>query len=928
MHRSWWICITICCLDLLGCKSVFNKQLSLSYTVSVADAAKQIFVVRLFIEGASSGEFRIRSYSFQEQTNVSDFSAVYETGEPIEVQHVEKKVGIRGNNYTEISKILKNNKTGDIHVSYQMRVGTNFAPHGVQNFDTYGYMCDRFALVSGRNLFLLPDNQVSSARVRFVVPNDWDISVPWDLLGGWFVPKSVPSNLKEELVNTAIALGLLERRTERIGETDVDVCIYKGWEGKIKQRIYDTAFLIYNSVHDLFGGGGTGKYVFNFVPKTDDDIVINVSSWSTSQGSEMVPITGERWLACTQNLIDRWVKYPPFNMMYENHEDFWVVDGIRRYYAILIGEKLGWLEGSRYLDAEYTQFSMQVAGKKPNTPVTNPRDNEQFIGDVRELFTSQSKILERKRRSIAPTVISFVDREIQRQSHGDYRLEDVLRYQYANRKGLSFLRDIRIVAGSDVAEGLRSYLYDVSKIPRKLGIVRPLPDFPVQKLKDGISGRTDTLRLLLTGETLGHLEHCGCKSNQNGGIARRATYVAQMRRDYSDILVLDTGNLFPISSNHFRLSEFDEKELGVYLAAVGEIGYDMAGISFNELFYGQRFFERNTSALGFPFVCANVLKAGVPIAIPYLSVPLGDYQVGLLGIFQRPTFRNNDETYLFDDRIAGLDILDPVETIARHLPNLRKENDFVVVIGTLEPDLIVNQVSRLEGVDMIISRGVMKKYLIETEEGTTMIPLRLSGFYNETLVIYEQTGLYSIDSIELWVDRELGIVGWRRDKTPLSEEIEDNEIIRSMIDNLYSSVMDVNIEPLMHWDPRFSQSDYVGVNACKSCHPSEHAQWQTTRHAFAINTLLDVRRHFQPKCVVCHVTGMGYKTGYEMGELKHPLINVQCEMCHGPGGDHIRNPWNAEMIRAPTAQHCVTCHDQEHSDFVFDTYYPKVRHRN
>lgn len=926
MRRSYWICIIFCCFSIISCNSVFKKQLSLFYTIGVADPVNQVFDIELVIQGASIGDLEIRSYIFNEQTDLSNFSAVYDTEEPIEVKHVEKRVGIRGNTYTEISKILTNKKIGDIRVSYQMRVGTNFAPHGVQNFDTHGYMCDRFALVSGRNLFLLPADPTSSVRIRFDVPNGWDISVPWDLLDGWFVPSARPSGLKAELVNTAIALGFLERRTKRIGDTDVSVCIFKGWEEKIKRRICQTAFLIYDSVQDLFGGGGTGKYVFNFVPKTDDDIAINASSWSTSQGSEMVPITGERWLACTEKLIDRWVKYPPFHMMYKNQQDFWVVDGIRRYYAIRIGEELGWLEGRRYLEAEHTRFAMQVAEGKLNTPVSISKDKLQLNRDVRELYSSQSKILEKKRRSIAPTVMFFVDREIQRHSRGKFRFEDVLRYQYFKRKGLSLLRDIRKVAGAEVAKELPAYLYDVTKIPRKMGIVRPLPDFPAQKLQDVNPGGTDTLRILLTGETLGHLEHCGCKSNQNGGIARRATYVAQRRRDFTDILVLDTGNLFPISSNHFRLTEFDEKELEVYLAAVGEIGYDMAGISFNELFYGYAFFERNTSVLDFPFVCANVVKAGVPIARPYLSLRLGHYQIGLLGIFQRPTFRNKDETYLFDDRIAELDILDPVETIVRYLPKLRKENDLVVVIGTLEPDLIANQVSQLDGIDMIITRGLIKKYLVETDEGTAMTPLRLSGFQNGTLVIYEQTGPYSIDTIELWVDQEHGIVGWQREKTPLSEEIEDDGIIRTMIDNLYSSVIDVNIEPPMNWDERFSQSNYVGVALCQTCHPSEHTQWQTTRHAFAMNTLLDVRRHFQPKCVVCHVTGMGHETGYKMGDLKHPLINVQCEMCHGPGGDHIRNPWNSEMIRAPTAQHCVTCHDQEHSDFVFDSYYPKVKH--
>ena len=64
----------------------------------------------------------------------------------------------------------------------------------------------------------------------------------------------------------------------------------------------------------------------------------------------------------------------------------------------------------------------------------------------------------------------------------------------------------------------------------------------------------------------------------------------------------------------------------------------------------------------------------------------------------------------------------------------------------------------------------------------------------------------------------------------------------------------------------------------------------------------------------------------QFGNVRHPLINVQCEMCHGPGSQHVTNPIAGKMIRTPSKQLCTTCHDQEHSDFVMEEYYPKVKH--
>ena len=55
-------------------------------------------------------------------------------------------------------------------------------------------------------------------------------------------------------------------------------------------------------------------------------------------------------------------------------------------------------------------------------------------------------------------------------------------------------------------------------------------------------------------------------------------------------------------------------------------------------------------------------------------------------------------------------------------------------------------------------------------------------------------------------------------------------------------------------------------------------------------------------------------------------MNVQCEMCHGPGSAHIKTPLQVNMLRRPPEKLCITCHDEEHSDFDMKKYYPKVKH--
>ena len=50
------------------------------------------------------------------------------------------------------------------------------------------------------------------------------------------------------------------------------------------------------------------------------------------------------------------------------------------------------------------------------------------------------------------------------------------------------------------------------------------------------------------------------------------------------------------------------------------------------------------------------------------------------------------------------------------------------------------------------------------------------------------------------------------------------------------------------------------------------------------------------------------------------LRNVQCEVCHGAGANHVENDGHetpSSMILTPPESTCITCHNEEHSD-TFD----------
>ncbi len=58
---------------------------------------------------------------------------------------------------------------------------------------------------------------------------------------------------------------------------------------------------------------------------------------------------------------------------------------------------------------------------------------------------------------------------------------------------------------------------------------------------------------------------------------------------------------------------------------------------------------------------------------------------------------------------------------------------------------------------------------------------------------------------------------------------------------------------------------------------------------------------------------MEYESGF-VSDLKTPLLmDVGCEVCHGPGSAHNANPYKVKMPVAEPNAVCIKCHTPEHS---------------
>lgn len=152
-----------------------------------------------------------------------------------------------------------------------------------------------------------------------------------------------------------------------------------------------------------------------------------------------------------------------------------------------------------------------------------------------------------------------------------------------------------------------------------------------------------------------------------------------------------------------------------------------------------------------------------------------------------------------------------------------------------------------------------------------------------------------------------------------------------------------------------AEHKFIGVKKCGMCHKSEAkgnqlGQWEASPHAKAFEVLaseaalkigkekgLEAPPQESAACLKCHVTGHGAKA--ELFEASFEAAQgVQCESCHGPGGDYksLKIMKDRELSVAagliiPTAETCKQCHNEESPNFKgfdFKKMWAKVAHPN
>ena len=137
--------------------------------------------------------------------------------------------------------------------------------------------------------------------------------------------------------------------------------------------------------------------------------------------------------------------------------------------------------------------------------------------------------------------------------------------------------------------------------------------------------------VLYTGQTHAMLYPCSCPIRQDGGIARRATLVKELRKKYPELLLFDCGSFTAGGQmdEYTQNIQLDMQRSEVNYKALELMQYDAVGIGPNEFNFGRDFFLKNAKKNNPVYLSANLDTDKV---IPYIVKDSDGVKIAIVGL--------------------------------------------------------------------------------------------------------------------------------------------------------------------------------------------------------------------------------------------------------------------------------------------------------
>lgn len=419
----------------------------------------------------------------------------------------------------------------------------------------------------------------------------------------------------------------------------------------------------------------------------------------------------------------------------------------------------------------------------------------------------------------------------------------------------------------------------------------------------------DTVTLVFSGAELGYLEPCGCSEGQLGGIARRDSFLQQLRADKNIVVPIANGNLIKDGSAQSEI----KADIGFF--ALADMKYIAYNVGENDLQLGIASLTALSEQNDLPLVSANLYQGTSPVFTPYflhtVQLPKGVIKIAIVGFIST--------NYVIYAENAGVRIQEPNTVLKALIPELTENAEVIVCLfsGTVREALELQNNFPMLDVTVISN---------ENTEG-----VHSPAVHNHGLVNTNTKGK-SICSVNIYFDINGHPIVEDPQQHLLNEDIPDSQRMVELLALYQQMVADENLTESVSQVQHETVPQFVGSATCKTCHIDAWTSWKATKHSHAYHTLEVAGHETDPDCLTCHTVGFGFSSGFLSVKETPNHRDVGCENCHGAGSSHVKqqsetsNTNNAGYGEV-TETTCLTCHTTENSPkFDFTHYFPKIVH--
>lgn len=261
------------------------------------------------------------------------------------------------------------------------------------------------------------------------------------------------------------------------------------------------------------------------------------------------------------------------------------------------------------------------------------------------------------------------------------------------------------------------------------------------------------------------------RHGQMGGLARRATLIARMRRTARNpVVVVDAGDIFTRGPWHTRFYGIPEVE------AMNAMGYDAACVGNNELkatedTRAQGYLLALVRRSKFPWLAANLTVGDTDVPVdgihPFIVRRLVGVRVGFLGLTSARAAAYPST--------KGWTISDPIQAAGRWVPIARRECDILIAVTHITFLLDMELARRVPGIDAIVggdSHTFLWSPLMVRNPDGHLVPIVQAGEQGVTL-----------GKLDLRFDRAGGwhLVSARGKLIPVDDSVPEDPAVHRLV---------------------------------------------------------------------------------------------------------------------------------------------------